>query len=252
VPVAELTNASVIVTGASRGFGRAIALELSARGARVVGVARGVEQLDALQNDIGDHFTAFVGDASDPEVARDLIQMYRPKLIVLNAGAQPVTGPIHEQTWDSFNTNWNVDTQQAFHWSKEALRTPLEPGSVVISISSGAAIGGSPLSGGYASSKAAVRFIGAYAAAESSRSGLGIRFLSLLPQLTPLTDLGAAGAAVYAKNEGIDVETFLDRFKPLLTPEKLAEAVYETYENEDSGISPHLAYLVSGAGIKEL
>jgi hypothetical protein len=43
---------------------------------------------------------------------------------------------------------------------------------------------GSPLSGGYAGAKATIRFLTGYAAAESERDGLGIRFASLLPQLT--------------------------------------------------------------------
>ena len=54
-------------------------------------------------------------------------------------------------------------------------------------MSSGAALRGSPLSGGYAGAKATIRFITGYAADESERAGLGIRFVSVLPQLTPAT-----------------------------------------------------------------
>jgi NAD(P)-dependent dehydrogenase (short-subunit alcohol dehydrogenase family) len=85
---------------------------------------------------------------------------------------------------------------------------PLAPGSSVIALSSGAAIKGSPLSGGYAGAKAAVRFIAGYAAIESQRAGLGISFVSVLPQLTPATELGAPHVAAYAEREGVDVDTF--------------------------------------------
>jgi NAD(P)-dependent dehydrogenase (short-subunit alcohol dehydrogenase family) len=51
----------------------------------------------------------------------------------------------------------------------------------VISLSSGAALRGSPLSGGYAGAKAAIGRLTGYAAEESERAGLGIRFVSLLP-----------------------------------------------------------------------
>ena len=88
--------------------------------------------------------------------------------------------------------------RQAFHWLREALLRPLEPGSAVISLSSGAALRGSPLSGGYAGAKATIQFITAYAADESEPAGLGIRFTSVLPQLTPATGLGAAAVAAYA------------------------------------------------------
>ena len=72
--------------------------------------------------------------------------------------------PLQDQTWETFSANWNVDVAQAFHWTRHALRRPLAPGSSVIAMSSGAAVNGSPLSGGYAGAKATVRFIASYAA----------------------------------------------------------------------------------------
>jgi NAD(P)-dependent dehydrogenase (short-subunit alcohol dehydrogenase family) len=82
------------------------------------------------------------------------------------------------------------------------LLTPLAPGSIVLTLSSGAAVFGSPLTGGYAGAKAAIRWLTAYAADESRRAGLGIWFVSLLPRLTPETSLGAVFAAAYAAREG--------------------------------------------------
>ena len=115
--------------------------------------------------------------------------------------------------------------QHVFNWTREALLLPLEPGSVVIAVSSGAAVNGSPLSGGYAGAKATIRFIASYAASESSRDALGIRFTSVLPQLTPETALGAAGVAAYAARQGIDVPAFLEGFGPALTPEQVGNAI---------------------------
>ena len=80
----------------------------------------------------------------------------------------------------------------------------------MIALSSGAALAGSPLSRGYAGAKATIRFIAAYAASESDRGGLGIRFVSLLPDLTPVTDLGVAAVAAYAARQGVQVATFLE------------------------------------------
>jgi NAD(P)-dependent dehydrogenase (short-subunit alcohol dehydrogenase family) len=74
----------------------------------------------------------------------------------------------------------------------EALLKPLRPGSRVVVISSGAAVAGSPLSGGYAGAKATQRFITAYAQEEASRSGLDITFSAVLPRITPLTSLSSA------------------------------------------------------------
>jgi len=146
---------------------------------------------------------------------------------VLNAGAAPLSRPLQQQTWQTFSRNWEVDVQHAYHWTREALVRPLHPGSVVIAVSSGAALRGSPLSGGYAGAKATIRFLTSYAASESERNGLGIRFTSVLPQLTPATDLGAAGVAAYAARQGVDVATFLEGLGPPLTPEQVGQAIVE-------------------------
>ena len=132
--------------------------------------------------------------------------------------------PIQHQTWQTFSRNWDVDVQQAFHWIREALLLPLPPGSTVIAMSSGAAVAGSPLSGGYAGAKSTIRFITDYAADESERAGLGIRFISLLPRLTPATELGRAVVAYAAA--GLDVDEYLAR-GPGLTGEDVGKATVD-------------------------
>src|SRR5215467_9898432 len=220
----ELSGTTALVTGASRGFGRAIALALSKHGADVAGVARDHGRLEELRAHLGDTFTLV---AADPVVAGQLLDRHRPRTLVLNAGAAPLTRPIHRQTWQTFSRNWEVDVQHVFNWTREALLLPLPPGSVVIAISSAAAVNGSPLSGGYAGAKAAIRFIASYAAGESGRNGLGIRFTSVLPQLTPETGLGAVAVAAYAARQGVGIPAFLDRLGPVLTPEQVGAAIVD-------------------------
>jgi len=59
----------------------------------------------------------------------------------------------------TFSVNRHTDVRIAFHWVREALLKPLRSGSKVIVISSGAAVQGSPPSGGYAGAKATRRVI---------------------------------------------------------------------------------------------
>ncbi|HEY2080056.1 MAG TPA: SDR family oxidoreductase [Streptosporangiaceae bacterium] len=242
----ELSETTALVTGASRGFGRAIAIALSKQGAHVVGVARDRARLEELHAQLGDTFTPVSADATDPVVAGLLLDEHRPRTLVLNAGAAPLPRPIHRQTWQTFSRNWEVDTQQVFNWTREALLLPLQPGSVVVAVSSGAAVNGSPLSGGYAGAKATIRFIASYAAAESGRSALGIRFTSVLPQLTPETDLGAAAVAAYAARQGVDIPAFLNGLGPALTPEQVGTAIVDivTGPGDDRD-----AYLLTAAGL---
>jgi len=65
----DVNGATVVVTGASRGFGRATAVALAESGAHVVGVARhrgGL--LEELQRELGDALTCETGDVADPEL----------------------------------------------------------------------------------------------------------------------------------------------------------------------------------------
>ena len=96
------------------------------------------------RRELGDRFTPVEADAADPVTAGHLIDQYQPRLLVLAAGASPLSRPLHQQSWQSFSRNWDVDVQQVFHWTREALLRPLEPGSVVVAFSSGAAVAGSP------------------------------------------------------------------------------------------------------------
>lgn len=244
-----LAGTTAIVTGASRGFGRAIAVALSGAGVHVVGVARSRASLDQLRDELGDTFTPVAADAADPTVAERIIDEHRPHTLVLCAGASPTMRPLHQQTWDSFSQNWHMDVAQAFHWIRHALRLPLDPGSSVIAMSSGAAVNGSPLSGGYAGAKAAVKFIADYAAIESKGEALGISFVSVLPRLTPATELGATAVAAYAGRQGVDVDTFVRASGPPLTPEDVARSVLEIARGQHRD---HTAYLLTAAGLSAL
>jgi NAD(P)-dependent dehydrogenase (short-subunit alcohol dehydrogenase family) len=233
----QLTGTTALVTGASRGFGRGIATTLSEAGARVVGVARDGAALGELRAQLGEEFTAVTADATDPMVAGELIDRYRPGLLVLNAGATPLPRPVHHHTWETFSRNWDVDVRHVFNWVREALLAPLAPGSTVVTMSSGAAVFGSPLSGGYPGAKAAIRWLTSSAAQVSEREELGIGFVSLLPQLTPATALGAIFAAAYAAQG------------PALTPEQVGQAITGLV----TGPGPDRdAYLVTVGGLRPL
>jgi NAD(P)-dependent dehydrogenase (short-subunit alcohol dehydrogenase family) len=243
------TRPTALVTGASRGFGRAIAAALHADGARVVAVARSADRLAALHDELGDRLVPVVADVTDPVVAGTLMAQYLPDTLVLNAGAAPLSRPLHEHTWETFSRNWVVDVQHAFHWIREALLLPLRPGSTVVAMSSGAAVGGSPLSGGYAGAKATIRFVTGYAADESGRSGLDIRFVSVLPKLTPATELGSSAVEAYARRNAMTVEQYLDEVGPSITPEDVGKAIVELVSAPEHEAG---AFLLTPAGLSPL
>jgi NAD(P)-dependent dehydrogenase (short-subunit alcohol dehydrogenase family) len=136
--------------------------------------------------------------------------------------------------------------RHAFNWVREALLLPLDQGSTVVVMSSGAAVAGSPLSGGYAGAKAAIRFLTDYAAGESERAGLAIRFISLLPKLTAATDLGSTAVAAYARRDGLDVEEYLARVGPGLMPADVGKATVDLVFSREYAAG---AYLLTPAGL---
>lgn len=240
---------TTIVTGASRGFGLAISTALVGCGARVVGVARDRKALEAVEAELGPAFTAVAADAADPALAPALIAEHRPQLIVLNAGAIPHPAAIQDQTWETFGKNWEMDVRHAFEFTKAALETPLTPGSSVISVSSGAARMGSPLSGGYAGAKATVSFISDYARLESERGSLGIRFVSVLPKITSATRLGSTFVDAYAAYAGVDRAAYLHQIGPALTPAQVGQAVIDL---ADPMAHRAASYLLTADGLQSL
>src|SRR5260370_6772993 len=159
--MSDLSGRTTVVVGVSRGWGRGIARAFAEAGAPVVAVARTGPALAELATTSANIQTE-VADAADATVAWSLLDKYEPEVLILVAGANPVMRPLQYQTWETFSVNWHTDVKIAFTWLREALLKPLPPGSRVVVVSSGAAINGSPASGGYAGANATQRFIAAY------------------------------------------------------------------------------------------
>jgi NAD(P)-dependent dehydrogenase (short-subunit alcohol dehydrogenase family) len=244
-----MANQVALLVGGSRGLGRGAVTALAASGRQVAVVGRNAATLSALASEHPGLGTV-VGDAADEELARQQLAERRPDLLVIVAGVEPVLGPFHEQSWKDFSTNWEADTRLTFAWLKQALRLPLAAGSHVVVISSGAAVQGSPVSGGYASAKRAQWFLADYAATEIGRAKLGIRVHCVLPALNPSSNLGRAGIAAYAKRAGVTDEEFAKRFGPPLTPQIFGAAIVQLADHPDK--FPELAYRLGGAGLAPL
>ncbi|NKY87847.1 SDR family oxidoreductase [Nocardia veterana] len=238
-----------MVVGAGRGLGRGVAVAFARAGAPVVAVARTASALTELAAQTPG-IEPEVADATDPTVPGTLLDRYRPDILILVAGAAPLMRPLQHHTWESFSANWNADVRIAFHWLREALTTPMPPGGRVIVVSSGAAVNGSPLSGGYAGAKATQRFITGYARDEAHRAGLDIGFTAVLPQLTPATGLGLAAVRAYAERSGHTVEEYIERLGDPLTPAVAGDALFDLAATDLAEMAP--SYLLTAKGLTVL
>jgi NAD(P)-dependent dehydrogenase (short-subunit alcohol dehydrogenase family) len=248
--MSNVTDNTTIVVGASRGLGRGIATAFAQAGAPVIAVARNEAALAELALSDGGNIRPEVADARDASVAGSLLDRYDPDTVILVAGAAPLPRPLQHQTWETFSVNWHTDVRIAFHWLREALLRPLRPGSRVVVVSSGAAVAGSPLSGGYAGSKATQRFITGYAQDEATLGGLGITFTAILPRLTPNTELGLPAVRAYAARSGQSEEEYVQQLGDPLTPQIAGAAILELAQADAATVAP--AYLLTGAGLQKL
>jgi NAD(P)-dependent dehydrogenase (short-subunit alcohol dehydrogenase family) len=197
----------MVVIGGSRGVGRRIVEAGVRNGARVLAVARQEAPLQHLAQEVPGVEVLSI-DATDEGAPSRVFDVLQPDILVLCAGAFPPSAPIHQQSWQEFAVNWETDVKMAFHFSKAALSRPLAAGSSVILISSGAALAGSPNSGGYAGAKRTQLFIANYSQKESDRLGLGLRFPALAPRMMPGTELGKHAVAGYSRYLGISAAEF--------------------------------------------
>jgi NAD(P)-dependent dehydrogenase (short-subunit alcohol dehydrogenase family) len=219
-----LKDKIVVVTGGSRGLGLGVVEALVERGAKVTVVARGVEGLSRLHERLGVHTIA--ADVTDEESAHRIVSQVRPELLVLNAGAEPRMGRLDQISWADFSATWETDVRAGLNWARAALQLPLKPGSRVLIVSSGAAVGGSPLSGGYAGAKRMLWFMAKYANTVVKQQGLGIRFQVVVPQqMFAGTGVGEAGAAAYAKATGLEPSVFLARNFPAMSASQFGAQV---------------------------
>src|SRR5260221_9859086 len=194
-----LTGKKIVVIGGSRGVGRRVVEMAIDNGARVLAVGRQEGPLRQLAQDVPGAEVLSL-DATDEAAPAKVFDVLQPVVLVLSAGAFPPAAPLHEQNWQQFRVNWETDVKMAFHFCKAALTRPLAAGASVILISSGAALQGSPISGGYAGAKRTQIFIQNYSQKESDRLGLGIRFLALAPRIMPDIEIGKHAVAGNFRN----------------------------------------------------
>jgi NAD(P)-dependent dehydrogenase (short-subunit alcohol dehydrogenase family) len=242
-----LTGNNMVVIGGSRGVGRRIVEAAIRNGARVLAVARQELPLRQLaQAAAGTEVLSL--DATDEGAPSKVFDVLQPDILVLCAGAFPPAAPLHEQSWQEFAVNWETDVKIAFHFCKAALSRPLSAGAAVILISSGAALAGSPISGGYAGAKRTQIFIQNYSQKESDRLGLGLRFMALAPRIVPDTELGRHAIAGYSRYLGISAGDFIQGMASPPVSYDVATAVVELATNPDQ--SKGKVYIVSGKGLE--
>jgi NAD(P)-dependent dehydrogenase (short-subunit alcohol dehydrogenase family) len=230
----SLKDKNVVVTGGSRGLGLGLVEALVAHDASVTVVARDADALASVRARLG--VATISADVTDETAARRILAEVRPDILALNAGTTPPMGRLDQMSWADFTAVWETDVKAGLYWLQAALNLPLKPGSRVLVGSSGAAVNGSPMSGGYAGAKRMLWFMAKYANGVAEQKGLGIRFQAIVPQqIIGGTGVGDAGANAYARAAGIETEAFLARFGAPMPPRDFGEKVLSVLDDLQYG-----------------
>lgn len=165
----SLKDKHVVVTGGSRGLGLGLVEAL---------VARDAEALASVRARLG--VATLSADVTDETSAHRIVAEARPDILVLNAGTPPRMARFDQTSWADFTAPWDTDVKAGLYWMQAALKTPLKPGSRVLVGSSGAAVNGSQMSGGYGGTKRMLWFMAKYANGIAAQKDLGIRFQAIV------------------------------------------------------------------------
>jgi serine 3-dehydrogenase len=152
---------TILITGATAGFGEAAARRFVAGGWKAIGTGRRPDRLRRLQEELGDSFLPLDIDMRDRASIESLARLDAPwselDLLLNNAGLAPPTDPLPETDWDRIETVIDTNVTGLVALTRALLPRLIERKGQIINLSSVAAT--YPYKGGavYAGTKAFVR-----------------------------------------------------------------------------------------------
>ena len=154
-----LSGQTALVTGASRGIGAAIAAELAAKGAKVIGTATSESGCDSIRSALDEAGAAFVYDASESTAADQLVAAMSeagliPSIVVNNAAITRDT-LLMRMSEDDWRAVLNTNLDGVFRLSRSLLRPMIKAhGGRIINLTSIVGVMGNAGQANYAAAKA--------------------------------------------------------------------------------------------------
>jgi NADP-dependent 3-hydroxy acid dehydrogenase YdfG len=209
--LADLTGYTAIVTGASKGLGKAISLRLAQGGARVFAAARSQEALQKLAKENPDHIVPVTCDVTQSDQVQHLIhtaveQAGTLDILINNAGLGHF-GKVQDLTEEEWDQMMDVNLKGVFLACKYAIPHLIQQKGHIVNISSVAGTVTFPGGGGYCASKFGLMALSDVLTQELKQKE--VRVTTVCPGSIQTEFFGEAGPKPY-----------------YLQPEQVAEAVY--------------------------
>ena len=212
----------VVVTGASSGIGRAIALRYAQDGADLTVVARRQDRLEELAAEVATRCYVVTKDLSILETASDWIAGAEAELgpidvLVNNAGIQ-VIGATAEVDVERGEMSVRVNLLTPLRLTRAVLPSMMaRRQGCIVDIASMASLAPTPCMTYYNASKAGLA--GASEALRGELAGTGVHVVTVYPGIIPSTDMGEKGLSTYEHSS-------LLAMQPTGTTEQLAELIH--------------------------
>jgi 3-oxoacyl-[acyl-carrier protein] reductase len=189
VSFASLEGKTALVTGASRGIGRAIATELASAGAQVViGYRSGGDEAKGLATEIGAR--AVQADVSTPEDAARLVQEAGDLDILVNNAGLTRDGLLARMSDDDWRTVIETNLSSVFYTCRAVTRPMMKKrGGSIVNISSIVGVHGNWGQTNYAASKAGIIGFTKSLARELGSRGVRVNVVAPGYVKTQLTDV---------------------------------------------------------------
>jgi NAD(P)-dependent dehydrogenase (short-subunit alcohol dehydrogenase family) len=243
----RLDGKVALVTGASKGIGRAIASTFAASGGRVMLSSRKQDALDEAAATMNGEVATYAANAGEPEQAEACVQATMDRfgavdILVNNAATNPYMGPSIDIDLARYDKTLHVNLRGPLVWTQLAWNAWMrEHGGAVINIASVGGMGIEPRIGIYNTTKAALIYLTRTLAAELAP---GVRVNAIAPGLVK-TDMARA---LWEPNEAA-----LAKYQPLRRlgePEDIGKAALFLASEQSSWITGHTLVVDGGSMIR--
>jgi NAD(P)-dependent dehydrogenase (short-subunit alcohol dehydrogenase family) len=232
--VAEQQPRIALVTGASRGIGRALAHRLSTEGLRVALTARRQAALDETAAGCTGPTLVLPDDITDPaapdRLFEDVEREWGPvDVLVANAGAG-VSARVHRTSDADWQRMLDINLTAPFRCVRRAIPAMLDAGyGRIVAMASVAAKHGDPYIAAYTASKHGLLGLVRSAAAELATTGVTVNAVCPGYVDTPMTDATIAGIVDKTGRTTKEAHEIIAGKQPtgrLVTPQEVADAVW--------------------------